>query len=156
MKKFLYRILVHSHPRQFREQFGDEMLSIFEEVAPESSTALIADGVSSLLRQRIARSNLWKMACGAAISAFLIGVWATEIRYVMEPSLELVMKQTMSLQWAPPGADQWFDREEFQRETAAAVAILAESHRKDDQERHRQLRVPRTQPSAPLAPEPRT
>lgn len=156
MKKFLYRILVRSHPRRFREQFGDEMLSIFDEVAPESSTALIADGVSSLVRQRIVRSNLWKMACGAVVSACVICVWAIGIRYALEPSLELVMKQTMRLQWAPPGAAQRLDKDEFQREAAAAVAILAESRREDEHKRRQPLVPPRQIRSSTLPPAPRT
>jgi hypothetical protein len=135
MKRFVYSLLVRSHPRRFREQFGDEMLSIFDEVAPESSAALIADGVLSLLRQRIVRSNLWKVACGAAISAVVIGAWAGAVRYTMEPSIELVMSQATRMQWAPPAAESRIDMEEFRRETAAAVAFLAESRKQHERQR---------------------
>lgn len=156
MKRLLYRLLLWSHPRRFREQFGDEMLSIFEDAGRESGTALLADGVISLLRQRIVRSNLWKLACGAAISACVICLWASAIHYAMGPSLVLIMQRSMKLQWEPPSADSRLDKEEFQREAAAAVAILAENRKKEERQRRAH-----SVPSAPIQPitnsgEPRT
>lgn len=133
--KLLYRLLIRSHPRGFRERFGDEMLSIFDEAPAEEGVLLLTDGLVSLLRQRIVRSNLWKMASGAAISAFVICLWASAVRYAMGPSFELVMKQTMKSQWAAPSAESRIDMDEFRRETASAVAMLAEMRQKDEESR---------------------
>ena len=76
MKRFFYQILIGSHPRRFRERFGDEMLYIFDESAGDASLGLLADGFLSLVRQRIVRSNLWKLGVGAAVSTLLLFVWA--------------------------------------------------------------------------------
>ena len=132
MRRFLYRLLIHSHPRRFRERFGDEMLSIFDEMSPRNGVVLITDGVVSLLRQRILRSNLWKMASGAAISAFVLCLWASGVQSSMGASPELIMRQAMRLQWQPPTSESRLDREEFQREAASAVALLAEMRKKDE------------------------
>jgi hypothetical protein len=149
MRRMLYGFLIRWHPRRFRERFGDEMLSIFDQAPAGENVLLFTDGIVSLLRQRIVRSNLWKMACGAAISAFVICVWAGAIRYAMEPSLELIMKQSMKLQWAPPSAESRIDMDEFRRETASAVAMLAEMKKKDEQSRRAQPRAARKTQSNP-------
>ena len=51
-----YRGVVRLHPRAFRDQFGEEMLWIFEEARVTHGTIrLLADGVFSLLRQWLFR-----------------------------------------------------------------------------------------------------
>ncbi len=49
MTRKLYILLLHSHPRAFRERFGEEMLGIFELSSGKAS--LLADGFVSLFRQ---------------------------------------------------------------------------------------------------------
>jgi hypothetical protein len=46
----LYSVLIQLHPRHFREQFGSEMMAIFEQTSG-SQGALIADAFASLFRQ---------------------------------------------------------------------------------------------------------
>jgi D-alanyl-D-alanine carboxypeptidase len=51
-----YRCIVRLHPRAFREQFGEEMLGIFEEAAKtHGAFRLLGDGLVSLTRQWIFR-----------------------------------------------------------------------------------------------------
>jgi hypothetical protein len=140
MKRFLYRLLVWSHPQRFREQFGGEMISIFDQLGPRENTELIADGILSLLRQLFVRSNLWKMAAGAAISSLVICGWAYSVQRSMEASLRVEFERSMKLQWDPPSAGTQLDTAEFRRATSSAVAILAEIRRKEEQERRMQRR----------------
>ena len=57
MIRWLYRLLVRCHPAAFRSQFGDQMLSIFEESRRErGSFRLMIDGFMSLLRQWLLRA----------------------------------------------------------------------------------------------------
>ena len=51
MIRCLYRALISLHPPAFQEQFGDEMLWIFDETCTDGSVALLSDGFLSLLRQ---------------------------------------------------------------------------------------------------------
>jgi EF hand len=46
--RFLYSCLLRLHPRQFRERFGDQMMSIFEEAA---SVRLLGDALLSVVVQ---------------------------------------------------------------------------------------------------------
>lgn len=56
MVRQLYILLIRLHPRAFRERFGDEMLSIFDQSASQGSRAwLFADALSSTLRQHVLR-----------------------------------------------------------------------------------------------------
>jgi Ca2+-binding EF-hand superfamily protein len=56
MVRQLYILLIRLHPRAFRERFGDEMLSIFDQSASHGNRAwLFADAVSSALRQHVLR-----------------------------------------------------------------------------------------------------
>jgi Ca2+-binding EF-hand superfamily protein len=58
MIRFLYTWLLRLHPRRFRELFSQEMLSTFEEAAAERAVLpLFADGVVSLFRQWMLRSD---------------------------------------------------------------------------------------------------
>jgi hypothetical protein len=140
MKRFLYRLLVWSHPQRFREQFGDEMISIFDQSGPRESTELIADGILSLLRQQFVRSNLWKMAAGAAISSLVICGWTYSVQRSIQASPMVEFERSMKLPWDPPSGGAQLDMAEFRRETASAVAILAEMRRKEEQERRMQRR----------------
>jgi hypothetical protein len=64
-----YHLLIHIHPAQFRDRFGDEMLSIFDEVAgTPGATALLGDACFSLLRQWAVRSGAWKIVVAALIT----------------------------------------------------------------------------------------
>jgi hypothetical protein len=56
------------HPEPFREQFGEEMLWIFEETR---QFALFCDALVSLARQWLLRSGAWTMAAGGGV-AFVV------------------------------------------------------------------------------------
>jgi hypothetical protein len=51
VSRFAYRLLLRLHPVGFQQQFGAEMLWIFDE-QPGASAYLLLDGALSLLRQR--------------------------------------------------------------------------------------------------------
>jgi hypothetical protein len=52
MFRHLYRFVILAHPASFRQRFGDEMLSIFDQSEGKfSRVGLLVDGVVSLLRQ---------------------------------------------------------------------------------------------------------
>ena len=54
MARQLYIILLALHPAQFRYRFAFEMLAIFDEAsAHDSGLPLLADGLRSLIRQRV-------------------------------------------------------------------------------------------------------
>lgn len=54
ISRFAYRLLLRLHPAGFQDEFGAEMLWIFDEEGQEGGSAahLLLDGVVSLLRQR--------------------------------------------------------------------------------------------------------
>jgi hypothetical protein len=58
-----YRFLLYLHPPAFREQFGDEMLWIFDETAEAGSSGLplLTDGLVSALRQWFIGYEVWKV-----------------------------------------------------------------------------------------------
>ena len=63
MLRFLYRIVLRMHPPSFRERFGEEMLSIFDQCQQWRAKALlVADGFISLWRQWTFRSEYWHPA----------------------------------------------------------------------------------------------
>jgi Ca2+-binding EF-hand superfamily protein len=49
MMRRVFILLLHMHPRAFKQRFGDEMLGIFDQSAEKRS--LMVDGILSLLRQ---------------------------------------------------------------------------------------------------------
>src|SRR5258705_255544 len=56
MYRVAYRCMVRLHPRAFREQFGQEMMWIFEEAAEtHGAFRLLSDGIVSLARQWVFR-----------------------------------------------------------------------------------------------------
>ena len=73
MTRALYRCVLWLHPPAFRRRFAEEMTWIFDEAAREmSTTALLADGLISLLRQWAMNSALWKtLAIGLGNLPFL-------------------------------------------------------------------------------------
>jgi hypothetical protein len=118
MKRLLYRCVIALHPRAFRERFGDEMLSVFDEATHAGSTAFFLDGAGSLARQWLLRSGLWKLALGATVSALLLGaLLGTESRW------EWQQQTTRAL--AAERARVPLDEGQFRRDTAAAIAMLA-------------------------------
>jgi hypothetical protein len=126
MRRFFYRALIALHPRRFRDRFGDEMLCVFEEAGGDRTVQLFADGVLSLLRQWMLRSNLWKMAAGAAISSLLLLAWGNAMAYGVDVSLMRGSRwhdRLMMSPWLGEPAKP-FDEAEFEREAAQAVAIL--------------------------------
>jgi hypothetical protein len=126
MRRFLYRALIALHPRRFRERFGDEMMCIFDEAGRQGTVQLFADGVLSLLRQWVLRSNLWKMATGAAISSLLLLAWGNAMAHGVDVSLvrgSLWHDRLMMSPWLSQPANP-FDEVEFSREAAQAVTIL--------------------------------
>jgi hypothetical protein len=58
MTHWLYSFLIRLHPTCFRERFGEQMLSIFDDsVRQRGGIHLLADAALSLLRQRLFRSD---------------------------------------------------------------------------------------------------
>jgi hypothetical protein len=72
MKRAAYRWLIWLHPRTFRERFGAEMLSIYDDAAGRQDFRLFADSVTSLIRQWLFHSDLWKPLAGAALSILVV------------------------------------------------------------------------------------
>ena len=65
-----YRTLLSLHPPSFRDEFGDEMLLIFEESTADRRAAipLLADCLVSALRQWFIGYEAWK-------PALVMGYW---------------------------------------------------------------------------------
>jgi hypothetical protein len=58
VSRLVYRLILRLHPASFREEFGPEMLWIFEqEQQPGATVHLFLDGTLSLLRQRFTFEN---------------------------------------------------------------------------------------------------
>jgi len=75
MRRGLYRCLIWLHPAVFRQCYSEEMLWIFDEAIGQGLLPLFVDGVTSLFRQWLLRSNIWKMAAGTVVSTVLIFGW---------------------------------------------------------------------------------
>jgi hypothetical protein len=75
MRRGLYRCLICMHPAVFRQRYAEEMLWIFDEEIGQGVLPFFVDGVISLFRQRLLRSNIWKMAAGTVVSTVLIFGW---------------------------------------------------------------------------------
>ena len=125
MKRFIYRILIALHPPHFHERFGDEMMSVFDESSANRSGQLFADGLLSLARQWLLRSGLWKLAVGAVVSGVVLCLWATGVTQGANASLERDL-QVLAGNPAYHRASDALDENEFEREAAQAVSILAE------------------------------
>jgi len=72
MKRAAYLCLIWLHPRTFRERFGDEMLSIYDDTASQQDFRIFADALASLTRQWLLHSDLWKPLTGAAVSILVV------------------------------------------------------------------------------------
>lgn len=58
MIRRLYEWLIRSHPDHFRQRFGEQMLSIFDDsTGAKSGLHLLTDAFVSLLRQRLLRTE---------------------------------------------------------------------------------------------------
>ena len=137
MRRFLYRALIALHPRSFRERFGEEMMSIFDEPAMKRDGTLFADAFISLGWQWLVRSNLWKLAAGAALSALILCGWG----YAFTQSTSTSMERELQIMAGNPAyhrASDLLDENEFEREAAQAVAILAQIHRTERRNEKRQ------------------
>ena len=145
MRRFLYRALIALHPPRFRERFGDEMMCVFDEAGGDRTARLFADGVLSLARQWLLRSNLWKMAAGATISALLLCAWGYAFTQGTRTSLEREL-QVMAGNPAFHRAPDSLDENEFEREAAQAVAILAGIRKTEEQKQQAQ---PHDTPQSP-------
>lgn len=75
MTRTLYRALLWLHPAAFRQEFADEMLWIFDQAtANEGAAGLFFDGLISLSRQWLLRSNAWKIAVALGLAFFQVTV----------------------------------------------------------------------------------
>src|SRR5258708_20339908 len=76
MRRGLYRCLIWMHPAVFRQRYAEEMLWIFDETIGLGVLPLFVDGLISLFRQWLVRSNILKMGAGTFVSTVLIfGLW---------------------------------------------------------------------------------
>ena len=129
MTRIFYRCLIRLHPRAFRERFGDEMLSVFDDAGHLAGAAFLADGLGSLARQWILRSGLWRWAVGAAITALiLVGYANSEAKF--ERKL-IISEQLIQAKRVHP-----LDKAEFNGEAAEAVAMLARFRAADKKKSH--------------------
>jgi hypothetical protein len=72
MVRGLYRCLVWLHPAAFRLRFKEEMLWIFDQAAGTwGAASLVVDASTSLSRQWLLRSELWKWAA-AGIAGIVV------------------------------------------------------------------------------------
>src|SRR6185312_9069394 len=61
MLRSCYRTILAVHPPRFRQRFAGEMLGIFDEAHSKFAAArLVLDGIASLARQWILRSEFWE------------------------------------------------------------------------------------------------
>lgn len=72
MIRALYCGLLWLHPSSFQQRFGEELLWIFD-IRPVSgsSVSLLLDGLISLFRQWLFRSDLWKFGIGVLMNLIL-------------------------------------------------------------------------------------
>ena len=89
MIRAIYRSLICIHPPEFREQFAEEMLWIFDECNRREHLDLLTDGFTSLVRQWTLRSGLWKLGAAAMVSAFLI----LSCAYSLQASLDAALRR---------------------------------------------------------------
>lgn len=145
----MYRVLVGLHPPHFRERFGDEMLCIFDESASRDVPGLFADGFTSLLRQWLLHSGVWKLGVGTVISGLLLSAWALSFTRSVTWSLHHGFGRHLALIGRQPPADQAspLDMNLFSREAAQAVAMLAR-FRQMDKNHRRSRHSPKRSPSS--------
>jgi len=76
MTRTLYKWLISLHPPQFRGQFGEQMLCIFDETEANAQIPLLVDALISVIRQWILRSGVWKWMV-ALVGALMQMILAT-------------------------------------------------------------------------------
>lgn len=106
MTRSFYQFILRMHPPAFRRRFGDEMMSIFDEAAPQYSSTLVFDALVSFTRQWLLRTDSWKLlvaVCGGVIQVFGFGVpikghqhW-TENHQALGPSMQQVIFFSLAL-----------------------------------------------------------
>jgi hypothetical protein len=129
MKRFLYRCVIALHPRAFRERFGDEMLSVFDEATHAQAAAFFMDGVGSLARRWLLRSGLWKLAIGATASGLLLGMLlGGEARWERQQAMRALAAEKTPVP---------LDEAQFHQDTAAAIAMLASFREGDKRKSHK-------------------
>lgn len=111
MTRLLYRFLILLHPSGFKDQFGAEMLSVFDESVGRPTLPLLSDGLVSLLRQWLLRSRMWKFAAGAFLSGLSIVCTGSSLGFAMGKiqsyrveSASLGSERTVCV-YTPPGYD---------------------------------------------------
>lgn len=73
MTRILYRSLLELHPREFRDEFAEEMLWIFDQAGQSLGVLpLFADVFQSLWRQWLVRSGAWAYAVGVMVNGALL------------------------------------------------------------------------------------
>ena len=79
MMRTIYLLIIWLHPAAFRRRFGDQMLSIFDEDGMHAlATAMVVDGLASLARQWLLRTDSWKIL--AALAGAFVQVWGFGLR----------------------------------------------------------------------------
>src|SRR5439155_4442623 len=82
MSRTLYGWLLRMHPPEFRLQFGDEMLWIFDEAREaEGAGGLLADATASVARPWLLRSGSWKIL--VALAGALLQVTAGGLGHLL-------------------------------------------------------------------------
>ena len=73
MWRNLCRILLLLHPPRFRRRFAPEMVDVFDQSAIAGTTSgLFRDGLTSLARQWLLRSERWKHAAAVLLACLQI------------------------------------------------------------------------------------
>jgi hypothetical protein len=107
----IYEILLKLYPREFREQYGEEMTRVFQEnLASEGSSFKLwiqtfADVFSSASREHVQGGRMSLLTKFAGLTSVLLGVWLTvnlyRISYNMpgfqSTSLEIVARSILML-----------------------------------------------------------
>lgn len=84
-KRAIYRLLVRLHPAEFREQFGLEMLWVFESAA--GGPGLLWDGALSLVRQWTLRAIAWKIPASLSLACLpLLLIFGGFQRHAVQPA----------------------------------------------------------------------
>lgn len=106
------------------------MLSAFDQGGEPGGVAYAFDGCTSLARQWLLRSGLWRWAVGAGVTALVIVGYANS-----EAKFERQRSKAQEL--ADAKRVHPLDKAEFNREAAQAVAMLARLRETDKKRSHR-------------------
>jgi hypothetical protein len=150
MSRLIYRFLIALHPRNFRENHGDEMLCIFDERPPYETLAFLADALVSLLRQWTFHSGWWKLLAGAAVSSLLVFACGYSISQSFHWSEVLGAQRQadlLALYGEPP--DPAFNEFEFEREAQEAVRMLTRYGQSADDRGHSHYPSNESSPDVP-------